>query len=154
MPSASTPAARTSSGATRTPRRSRRWWCVWGRGSLRGPAPASDSGPTGGPAVCSCLSAAPRYKVNVICSVKCWPQTGRGGGAANSEAAETPCPAGHRKRGHTGSLCLAPGLAGWRAGRPVQALMRAATRANEPHFPPGLRASRRPLRVRLRICSE
>lgn len=80
-------------------------------------------------------------------------------GSANSEAAETPCPAGglvvvlqgpsaaHRKRDRTGSLCLAPG---W----PVQALMRAGTPANDSHFPPGLRRSRRPLRIRLRICSE
>lgn len=53
----------------------------------------------------------------------------------------------HRKRGRTGSLCLAPG---W----PAQALMPTGTRANDSHFPPGLRRSRRPLRIRLRICSE
>lgn len=108
--------------------------------------------PNSGLAVCSCLSAAPCYKANVICSVKCRPQTV---GSANSQAAETLCPAGGwgGSPPHTGSGA-APGPSVWPLAGQRRRLMPAATRANDSHFPPGLRRSRRPLRIRPRICSE
>lgn len=82
LPSAPTPAVLLHCGATKTPRQS-------GRVPLRQPVVGwrgfpiptlsqcgpqlQPSVPNSGLAVCSCLSAAPCYKANVICSVKCRP---------------------------------------------------------------------------------
>lgn len=102
-------------------------------------------------AVCSCLSPALRYKVSVICSVKCSPQTEAQLKVRQQRHPVPPGPATHRKRG-----CSRSPVSGSRAcfGPATQALMQGDTHPNDSLISPlDPGPSQRPLRIRPRICS-
>ena len=91
--------------------------------------PISASTSSSGLAVCSCLSPAPCYKVCVICSVKCRPQTEGQLKVRQQRHPVPPGPAAHRKQG----LRRVPLV--WLWSQPVapatQALMQGDTRPND-----------------------
>lgn len=90
------------------------------------PRPAFASVASSGPAVCSCLSPARCYKLSVICSVKCRPQTE---GQPKARQQRHPVPPGlvaHRKRGSAGLSVWPRSL----PGSATQPLMQGDTQAN------------------------
>lgn len=90
--------------------------------------PIFASATSSGLAVCSCLSPASCYKVSVICSVKCSPQTEGQLKVRQQRHPVPPEPAAHRKQGCTGSP-----LSVWPRSllrTATQALMRGDTQPN------------------------